>query len=48
MDDAMFVRRFEGFRDLSRDGQRLGDGYRPAGDQGGEVLALDQFHDDRA
>ena len=48
MDDALFVRGFEGLGDLTRDGERLGDRYRPAGDMRGEIFALDEFHHERS
>ena len=47
MDDALLVRRFERVRDLLRDRQRVGGRDRSARDEGAEVLALDQFHDER-
>ena len=46
MDDPSFVRRFEGFRDLLRDRQRVGERHGAASDPLREFLALDQFHDD--
>ena len=47
MNDALFVGRFKGVRDLTRDGQRIGQRHRPARDDRGQVLALDHFHDQR-
>jgi hypothetical protein len=44
MDAALLVRGFESLRDLSGDGQRLGDRYRPAGHVRGEIVTLDEFH----
>ena len=48
MDDALLVRRFQRVSDLLRDGQRLVDRDRPARDALREVLALDEFHHERA
>ena len=57
MDDALFVRGFQRFRDLLCDGQRLVEresggsafgGTRPTGDEVGERRSLDQFHHERA
>ena len=48
MDDALFVGRFQGVGDLSRDRQRLRDRHAPARDDRGKVLPLDQFHHQRA
>ena len=44
MDDPLLVRRFEGFGDLLRDGQRLVHGNRTLRDAVGERRPLDQFH----
>ena len=46
MDDALLVRRFERFGDLSGDRQRLIDWDRAIGDPLGQIVALDQFHDE--
>ena len=46
MDDAFFVRRFEGICDLARHEQRLVDRDRATRRQIGQRLALDQFEDD--
>ena len=46
MDDALLVRRFERLGDLLRDRQRLIDWDRAVGDPLGEIVALDQFHDE--
>ena len=43
MDDAALVRRVEGVRDLSRDGERLGERHRAGRDVLGQRLALDQL-----
>jgi len=48
MDDAQFVGRLEGFGDLPRDVQRLGERKRSAGDPLGQRLAVDQFEHERA
>ena len=48
MDDALIVRGFEGLRDLLRDRQRVGERHRSARDQHREVVAFDEFHDQRA
>ena len=48
MNDALLMRGFQRFRDLSRDGQDLGDGNGSARDVSGEVFALDEFHDEGA
>jgi hypothetical protein len=47
MDDALFVCRLEGVGDLRRNRQRLVEGERPALDPLREVLAVDEFHDER-
>jgi hypothetical protein len=44
MDDALFVRGFEGFTDLPRDRQCIGNRDRPARDTVGERRPLDQLH----
>src|SRR5215471_21294852 len=44
MDDALFVRGFEGLRDLSRDRQRFIDGNCPTRDPLREILTLDKLH----
>jgi hypothetical protein len=44
MDDALVVRRFEGFRDLLRDGQRLVERHGAAPQPLRQVVALDKFH----
>ena len=46
MDDALLVRLLEGLGDLLRDRDRLVDGDGPALQPLGEVLALDQLHDE--
>ena len=48
VDDALLVRGFERGGNLPRDGQRLGDGNRPARDPLGERLALDELQHQRA
>ena len=45
MHDALFVRRLQGFRDLSADRNRVVDRDGTASDPLREVLALDHFHD---
>jgi hypothetical protein len=47
MDDPLFVRRFERFGNLPRDRQRLGQRDGAAREPLRQVLALDQFHDER-
>ena len=47
MHEALLVRRFERFGDLPRDGERLGERDGPAGDEGGQVMALDELHHER-
>ena len=47
MDDALFMCRLERIGDLPCDRQRLGERDRPARDDRRQVLALDQFHDER-
>ena len=44
MNDPLFVRGLEGFRDLLRDGQRFVERNRAAGNALRQVVALDQFH----
>ncbi len=46
MDDAEVVGGFEGLGNLPRDGQGLRQGDRPARDDRGQVLTLDQLHDE--
>ena len=46
VDDALLVRGFEGLGDLARDGQRLRERDRAAGKPMGQVLAVDQLHDE--
>jgi hypothetical protein len=46
MDDTPFVRRFQRLTDLPRDGERVVDHERPARDDVGERLALDQLEND--
>ena len=41
---SSFVRGFEGLRDLTCDGKRLADGYRPARNVSGEVFSFDELH----
>ena len=48
MDDPLLVRRFERLGDLLRDRQRFVERDRAARDSLREILALDQFHDERA
>ncbi len=48
MNDPLLVRRFEGFRDLLRDGQRLIERNRPTRDAIGQRLASHQFEDECA
>ena len=48
MDDPLLVRRFERLGDLPRDRQRLVDRDRAARDPLREILALDEFHHERA
>ena len=47
MDDALFVRGFEGFGDLPRNEQRLVDGNGPTRDAIGQRRAVDELHDER-
>ena len=47
MDDAGFVRGLERVGDLLRDRQRVGQWHRAARDERGQILALDEFHDER-
>ena len=44
VNDALLVRRFEGFRDLLRDGQRLVERDRATRQPLRQILALDEFH----
>ena len=44
MDDALFVRGLERVRNLACDGERVGERQRAARDDGGQVVAVDQFH----
>jgi hypothetical protein len=48
MDDALLVRRFKGFGDLPRDGQRLVERNRTPRDPLRQVLAFDEFQHERA
>ena len=48
MDDALLVRRFERLGDLLRDRQRFVERDRAARDALREIVALDQFHHERA
>ena len=48
MDDAVVVRGFERFGDLSRNRQRLVERNRPARDAFREVLAFDELHHERS
>ena len=48
MDDPLLVRRFERLGNLLRDRQRLVERDRAARDPLRQILALDQFHDERA
>ena len=48
MDDPLLVRRFEGFGDLARDGQRLVKRNGSARDPLREILTLDELHDEGA
>ena len=48
MDDALLVRGFKRFGDLFRDRQRFVDRDRPASDALRQIIALDQFHHQRA
>ena len=48
MDDALLVRGLERVGDLPRDRQRLVHRNGTARDARGEVLALDELHDERA
>ena len=48
MDDALLVRGFKRFRDLFRDRQRFVDRDRPARNALRQIVALDQFHHQRA
>ena len=48
VDDALFMRRFEGFGDLPGDGQCFVDGKRPLRDAVGQRRALDQLHHEGA
>ena len=44
MDDPLIVRRFEGFRDLLRDAQRLVERDGAERQRLRQILALDEFH----
>ena len=46
MDDALFVRRFEGLCDLPCNRQGITDGQWPASDEIRQRVSLDQFHDE--
>jgi hypothetical protein len=46
--DPLLVCGFEGLGDLPRYGQDLGDGHRPPRDVCGEIVAIDELHDQRA
>jgi hypothetical protein len=48
VDDALLVRRLEGFRDLLRNRKRLVSRQRTARDAVCERVALDKFEDQRA
>src|SRR6266545_6263468 len=48
MDDALLVRGFERLRHLPCNGQRLIDRHRATRDPLRQILALDEFHDERA
>ena len=48
MDDSLLVRRLEGLGDLAGDGEGLVERERPALQPLGEVLALDELHDEGA
>jgi hypothetical protein len=48
MDDALVVRRLERLGDLLRDGQSLIERQRPAREPLRQILAVDQFHHERA
>jgi len=47
MDHALLMRRFEGFGDLLRDGQRFAHGDGALRDPLGEIVTLDEFHHER-
>ena len=47
MDDAVTMRRFEGFRDLACDGDRFIVRQRTLGESISECGPVDQFHDQR-
>ena len=47
MDDALLVRGFERVGNLPRDRQRFVERNGAAGDSLRQILALDQFHDER-
>jgi hypothetical protein len=46
VDDSMFVCRGECFSNLARDRQSVVNRHRPARDARGEILPVDEFHDD--
>ena len=48
MDDALLVRGFQRLGDLLRDRQRVGERDRAARDVRGQILALDELHDQGA
>ena len=48
MDDALLVGGFERFGNLAGDRHRILGGHRPARHDGGEVVALDELHHQRA
>ena len=48
MNDALLVRRFERLGDLHGDRQRVVEGDRTVCDPLGEILAVDELHDERA
>ena len=48
MDDALLMRGFERLGNLLGDGQRLVDGHGPSRDALGEIVALNEFHDERS
>ena len=48
MDDALLMRGFERLGNLLGDGQRLVDGNGSSRDALGEIVTLDEFHDERS
>ena len=48
MDDVLLVRRFQGLGHLLREGQGFVDGDRATSDALRQIVALDQFHHERA